>query len=298
MYKKKSFFVTFEGIEGSGKSYQSSKLHKKLIKMKLPTIFTREPGGTRGAEEIRKVILEDYFHSNVKATLNVLEASRNSSVKRFIYAASSSTYGDHPDLPKIEDKIGKPLSPYAITKYVNEIYAENFSKIYNMELIGLRYFNVFGKNQSPNGAYAAVIPKFIIRLINHQPPIINGDGSFSRDFTYIDNVVQANLLAIEADSKKIFDKNKDSSHEIFNIAFGENITLNELVVILKNNLANIDRSILEIESIYGPEKEGDIPHSLASIDKARNLLGYNPKFSLEKGLKIACRWYYNNYFSN
>ena len=235
---------------------------------------------------------------NVLGFVNILFAAKEAKIKRFIYAASSSTYGDHPDLPKVEDKIGNPLSPYAITKYTNELYAENFSKIYDMELIGLRYFNVFGKNQSPNGAYAAVIPKFIIRLINHESPTINGDGSFSRDFTYIDNVVQANLLAIEVDSKKIFNRDKYLSHEIFNIAFGESTTLNELVIMLKNNLANFDENILKIKSIYGPEKKGDVPHSLASIDKAKNILGYNPKFSVKEGLGIACKWYYDNYNNN
>lgn len=232
---------------------------------------------------------------NVLGFVNILFAAKEAKIKRFIYAASSSTYGDHPDLPKVEDKIGNPLSPYAITKYTNELYAENFSKIYNMELIGLRYFNVFGKNQSPNGAYAAVIPKFIIRLINHQSPIINGDGSFSRDFTYIDNVIQANLLALELGAEKIFNNSKKSLHQIFNVAFGESTNLNELVIVLKNNLSKFDKHILDIEPMYAPAKEGDVPHSLASIEKAKRILGYQPKFSLEKGLKVACEWYYNHY---
>ena len=169
---------------------------------------------------------------NISGFLNMLVASKESPVRRFIYAASSSTYGDHPDLPKIENKIGNPLSPYAITKYTNELYAENFSKIYNMELIGLRYFNVFGENQSPDGPYAAVIPKFVIQLMGHESPIINGDGFFSRDFTYIENVVEANLLAMNKNSKKIFKNGK--SHEVFNVALGKSTNLNELFNILSH----------------------------------------------------------------
>ena len=224
---------------------------------------------------------------NVSGFLNMLIASRDSGVKRFIYAASSSTYGDSESLPKVEDKIGKPLSPYAITKYVNELYADVFSKTYGLETIGLRYFNVFGRKQDPNGAYAAVIPKFVSQFMAGESPIINGDGEFSRDFTYIDNVIQANLLSITT-------KNKEAINTVYNVAFGERNTLKDLVELLKKSLTEFDPKIKDIQVIYGPNRVGDIPHSLASVDKAKNLLAYNPQFSLEKGLKEAVNWYWNN----
>jgi len=224
---------------------------------------------------------------NVSGFLNMLIASRDSGVKRFIYAASSSTYGDSESLPKVEDKIGKPLSPYAITKYVNELYADVFSKTYGLETIGLRYFNVFGRKQDPNGAYAAVIPKFVSQFMAGESPVINGDGEFSRDFTYIDNVIQANLLSITT-------KNKEAINTVYNVAFGERNTLKDLVELLKKSLTEFDSKIKDIQVIYGPNRVGDIPHSLASIDKAKNLLAYNPQFSLEKGLKEAVNWYWNN----
>ena len=224
---------------------------------------------------------------NVSGFLNMLTASRDSGVKRFIYAASSSTYGDSEALPKVEDKIGKPLSPYAITKYVNELYADVFSKTYDLETIGLRYFNVFGRKQDPNGAYAAVIPKFVSQFMAGESPVINGNGEFSRDFTYIDNVIQANLLAITTN-------NKEAINTVYNVAFGERNTLKDLVELLKKQLTEFDSKIKDIQVIYGPNRVGDIPHSLASIDKAKNLLAYNPQFSLEKGLKEAVSWYWNN----
>ena len=217
----------------------------------------------------------------------MLIASRDSGVQRFIYAASSSTYGDSESLPKVEDKIGKPLSPYAITKYVNELYADVFSKTYGLETIGLRYFNVFGRKQDPNGAYAAVIPKFVSQFMAGESPVINGDGEFSRDFTYIDNVIQANLLAITT-------KNKEAINTVYNVAFGERNTLKDLVEILKENLIKLDSKIKDIQVIHGPNRIGDIPHSLASIDKAKRLLEYKPQFSLQKGLKEAVNWYWNN----
>ena len=217
----------------------------------------------------------------------MLTASRDSGVKRFIYAASSSTYGDSEVLPKVEDKIGKPLSPYAITKYVNELYADVFSKTYGLETIGLRYFNVFGRKQDPNGAYAAVIPKFVSQFMAGESPVINGNGEFSRDFTYIDNVIQANLLSITT-------KNKKAINTVYNVAFGERNTLKDLVELLKKHLTEFDPKIMDIQVIYGPNRAGDIPHTLASIDKAKNLLAYNPQFSLEKGLKEAVSWYWNN----
>ena len=224
---------------------------------------------------------------NVSGFLNMLTASRDSGVKRFIYAASSSTYGDSEALPKVEDKIGKPLSPYAITKYVNELYADVFSKTYGLETIGLRYFNVFGRKQDPNGAYAAVIPKFVSQFMAGESPVINGNGEFSRDFTYIDNVIQANLLSITT-------KNKKAINTVYNVAFGERNTLKDLVELLKKQLTEFDSKIKDIQVIYGPNRVGDIPHSLASVDKAKNLLAYNPQFSLEKGLKEAVNWYWNN----
>ena len=224
---------------------------------------------------------------NVSGFLNMLTASRDSGVKRFIYAASSSTYGDSEVLPKVEDKIGKPLSPYAITKYVNELYADVFSKTYGLETIGLRYFNVFGRKQDPNGAYAAVIPKFVSQFMAGESPVINGNGEFSRDFTYIDNVIQANLLSMITD-------NKEAINTVYNVAFGERNTLKDLVELLKKQLTEFDSKIKDIQVIYGPNRVGDIPHSLASIDKAKNLLAYNPQFSLEKGLKEAVSWYWNN----
>ena len=224
---------------------------------------------------------------NVSGFLNMLTASRDSGVKRFIYAASSSTYGDSEALPKVEDKIGKPLSPYAITKYVNELYADVFSKTYGLETIGLRYFNVFGRKQDPNGAYAAVIPKFVSQFMTGESPVINGNGEFSRDFTYIDNVIQANLLSITT-------KNKKAINTVYNVAFGERNTLKDLVELLKKQLTEFDPKIKDIQVIYGPNRVGDIPHSLASVDKAKNLLAYNPQFSLEKGLKEAVNWYWNN----
>ena len=224
---------------------------------------------------------------NINGFLNMLVAARDEGVKRFIYAASSSTYGDSTKLPKVEDEIGKPLSPYAITKYVNELYAEIFAKTYKIETIGLRYFNVFGRRQDPNGAYAAVIPKFVMQLINHESPIINGDGTYSRDFTYIDNVVQMNILAMRSE-------NQDAINKVYNVAFGERTTLNELVDSLKKHLSKYDAEILEVNIDYGPTRPGDVPHSLASINRATSLLGYDPEYDIDQGLENAIAWYYKN----
>lgn len=222
---------------------------------------------------------------NVSGFLNMLTAARNANVKRFIYAASSSTYGDSERLPKIEEHIGKPLSPYAVTKYVNELYADVFSKTYGIETIGLRYFNVFGRNQDPNGAYAAVIPKFVAQLLAHQSPVINGDGNYSRDFTYIDNVIQMNELAMVT-------TDKEAVNTVYNTAFGERTTLNELVSALKEFLSVYDPEIAAVPVVHGQNRVGDIPHSLASVDKAKRLLGYDPKFSMREGLKEAVKWYW------
>jgi UDP-N-acetylglucosamine 4-epimerase len=224
---------------------------------------------------------------NVSGFLNMLSAAKEANVKRFIYAASSSTYGDSESLPKVEDVIGKPLSPYAITKYVNELYADIFSKTYGIETIGLRYFNVFGRKQDPNGAYAAVIPKFVMQFMKHESPVINGDGNFSRDFTYIDNVIQMNELAMTTN-------NPEAVNTVFNTAFGDRTTLNDLIKNLQFELSQFDSKIAEVKIIYGPNRAGDIPHSLASIDKAKNKLGYNPQFSLQQGLKEAVKWYWEN----
>ena len=224
---------------------------------------------------------------NVSGFLNMLIASRDAKVKRFVYAASSSTYGDSQGLPKVEEVIGKPLSPYAITKYVNELYAEIFSKTYGLETVGLRYFNVFGRKQDPNGAYAAVIPKFVQQFMRYESPVINGDGLHSRDFTYIDNVIQMNELAMTT-------TNSEAINTVYNTAFGDRTTLTQLTHFLKEYLTTFDAKIADVEVLHGPNRAGDIPHSLASIEKAKRLLGYNPQFSIQEGLKEAVAWYYNN----
>lgn len=224
---------------------------------------------------------------NIGGFLNMLVAARDAGVKRFIFAASSSTYGDSKSLPKVEDVIGKPLSPYAITKYVDELYADVFARTYGTEYIGLRYFNVFGRRQDPHGAYAAVIPLFVKKFMNHEAPNINGDGEYSRDFTYIDNVIQMNMLAMTT-------TNPEAVNQIYNTAFGERTTLNQLVGYLREFLGAKDSDILNIEPTHGPNRAGDIPHSLASIDKAKNLMGYAPKYSMRDGLKEAVDWYWEN----
>jgi UDP-N-acetylglucosamine 4-epimerase len=224
---------------------------------------------------------------NIGGFVKMLFAAKESGVKRFIYAASSSTYGDHPDLPKVEDKIGSPLSPYAITKYVDELFAGNFSKTYGIDVIGLRYFNVFGRRQDPDGAYAAVIPKFVKMMMKHEVPLINGDGSVSRDFTYVDNVIQANHLASVVDKK-------EALNQVYNVAHGERTSLNQLFFLIRNLAAEFDKDVLTIEPVYGPAREGDIPHSLASIEKAKKLLYYSPAFNVEEGLKEAVKWYWKN----
>ena len=224
---------------------------------------------------------------NVSGFLNMLVAARDNGVKRFVFAASSSTYGDSESMPKVEDVIGKPLSPYAITKYVNELYADVFSKAYGLETIGLRYFNVFGRKQDPNGAYAAVIPKFVSQLMKGESPVINGDGNYSRDFTYIDNVIQANLLSLVTTNKK-------DINTIYNVAYGDRNTLNDLMGYLKEYLSEFDSKISNVDVIYGPDRIGDIPHSHASVDKAKENLKYNPQFTLQQGLKEVVKWYWEN----
>lgn len=262
---------------------------------------------------------------NNNGFLNMLIAARDQKVSRFVYAASSSTYGDSKKLPKIEEEIGRPLSPYAITKYVNELYADVFAKTYNMQCIGLRYFNVFGKRQTPDGAYAAVIPLWVRQMIQHESPKINGDGSYSRDFTYIDNVIQANEKAMltptaqiikrqneyyntDLDNHKYFNKgsrrlssdfdmstaksrNSTEIAEVFNVAYGGNTNLLELFEALKKELAKHDTKINDVYPVHGPVRPGDVPHSQASIVKAQMILGYKPEYSAEEGFREACEWY-------
>ena len=224
---------------------------------------------------------------NVGGFLNMLVAARDAGVKRLVYAASSSTYGDSKSLPKVEDVIGKPLSPYAITKYVNELYADVFKRTYDFDTIGLRYFNVFGRRQDPKGAYAAVIPKFVIQLMNHQSPTINGDGTYSRDFTYIDNVIQMNLLAITSE-------NPDAVNQVYNTAVGDRTTIKDMAELLKKYLSEYDPKIAEVEILHGPNRQGDVPHSLASIEKAQKNLGYQPTHKFAEGLKEAVDWYWEH----
>ena len=224
---------------------------------------------------------------NISGFLNVLLAARDAKVKRVVYAASSSTYGDSATLPKVEDIIGKPLSPYAVTKYVNELYAHVFRLNYALDCIGLRYFNVYGRRQDPNGAYAAVIPKFTALLMKHQSPVINGDGKNSRDFTYIDNVIQMNHLAA-------LTQNELAKGQVFNTAVGERADLNQMTQLLKKYLSEYDKKIAEVAIVHGQERLGDIPHSLASIEKAEKILNYKPSHNLENGLKEAVKWYWGN----
>ena len=241
--------------------------------------------------------------NNIDGFLNMLVAARDEGVKRFVYAASSSTYGDSKELPKVEHHIGRPLSPYAITKFVNELYANVFSSLYGLETIGLRYFNVFGRRQDPNGAYAAVIPLWVKALIHHESPFINGDGSYSRDFTYIDNVIQANELAATVSKEEIvkrstlYNMNLPANAPldlVFNVAYGGNTTLIDLYNCLRENLAKFDPAIAAIEPTFRANRAGDIPHSQASILKAQRVLGYQPKFDARAGFAAACEWYWNN----
>lgn len=241
--------------------------------------------------------------NNIDGFLNMLVAARDEGVKRFVYAASSSTYGDSKELPKIEHNIGRPLSPYAITKFVNELYANVFSSLYGIETIGLRYFNVFGRRQDPNGAYAAVIPLWVKALIHHESPFINGDGSYSRDFTYIDNVIQANELAATLPKETIVERSALYNMNlpanapldlVFNVAYGGNTTLIDLFECLRENLAKFDPEIAKVEPAFRANRPGDIPHSQASILKAQKVLGYQPKFDARSGFAEACEWYWNN----
>lgn len=275
---------------------------------RFPETFEMQVGDIRNLEDCKKAVqeIEYVFHEaalgsvprsikdpittnavNIGGFLNMLIASRDAGVRRFIFAASSSTYGDSTSLPKVEDVIGRPLSPYAITKFVDELYADVFARTYGTEYIGLRYFNVFGRRQDPHGAYAAVIPLFVKKFMNHEAPNINGDGEYSRDFTYIDNVIQMNMLAMTTD-------NPEAVNQIYNTAYGERTTLNLLIEYLQEFLGQKDPEILKIVPTHGPNRAGDIPHSLACIDKAKTLLGYAPQFSMREGLRHAVEWYWEN----
>jgi UDP-N-acetylglucosamine 4-epimerase len=225
--------------------------------------------------------------SNVTGSLNMLVAARDVGVKRFIYAASSSTYGDHPDLPKVEEKIGRPLSPYAVSKYVGEMYADVFARTYHMQTIGLRYFNVFGPRQDPQGAYAAVVPKWFDNLLRSEPCVINGDGETSRDFCYVDNVVQANLLAATVQEGQAID-------QVYNVAFGERTTLDALYTLIRDELVRARpelSDLADLEPVYGPFRPGDVRHSQADVGKAARLLGYAPTYSVEQGITRMARWF-------
>lgn len=224
---------------------------------------------------------------NVGGFVNMLTAAKDAGVKRFIYASSSSVYGDCSDSPKVENRTGTPLSPYALTKSINEQFAANFARIYGMECIGLRYFNVFGRRQDPDGAYAAVIPKFSAALLAHTAPVINGDGSYSRDFTYIDDVIQANMLALKTTSP-------ESLNTVYNVACGNETTLNELFEYLKTELSIYDPEIAGIEAVHGAVRAGDIPHSKADISRISAQLGYKPEFSVKTGLQKTAKWYFEN----
>ncbi len=229
--------------------------------------------------------------TNIVGFLNILNAAREAGVEKFVYAASSSTYGDHAALPKVEDRIGKPLSPYAVTKVVNEMYADVFAKTYGMTCIGLRYFNIFGKRQDPNGAYAAVIPKWVVDMMNGAPVFINGDGETSRDFCYIDNAVQANILAA-------FSPQAKESNEIYNIAYGQRITLNDLFESIKSTLEKNQYRLESFKPVYKDFRPGDVRHSLADISKAAKNIGYAPTHSVREGLEEAIAWYLWNAKNN
>ena len=273
-----------------------------------PERFKLQVGDIRNMEDCRKAVdgVEYVLHEaalgsvprsvkdpvttnavNIGGFLNMIVAARDAGVRRFVFAASSSTYGDSASLPKVEVVIGRPLSPYAITKYVDELYADVFARTYGFEYIGLRYFNVFGRRQDPHGAYAAVIPLFVKKFMAHESPTINGDGEYSRDFTYIDNVIQMNMLALETE-------NPEAVNQIYNTAYGERTTLNDLVGYLKEYLSAYDPEIAKVEAVHGPNRVGDIPHSLASVEKAKRLLGYEPRYSMREGLKEAVKWYWEN----
>lgn len=301
------YFVE-KGYQVKGLDNFATGHHSNLVELLNKDNFVFQEGDIRNLEDCKKAVdgcqyvlhqaalgsvprsIQDPITSNdvnVGGFLNMLVACKEAGVKKMVYAASSSTYGDSESLPKVEENIGKPLSPYAITKYVNELYADVFYKTYGLDTIGLRYFNVFGRKQDPNGAYAAVIPLFTKILMNKESPVINGDGSYSRDFTYIDNVIQANELAM-------LSTKTEAKNTVFNVAYGDRTTLVQLVQLLKESLSRFDPEILNIEPSFGPLRSGDVPHSLASIEKAQTILNYQPVFDIKDGLNEATLWYWNN----
>ena len=261
----------FEFIEGDIRSFDSCKLACKNI-----DIISHQAALGSVPRSINDPLTSNEV--NVTGTLNIFTAAKEAGIKRVVYAASSSTYGDHPGLPKMEDNIGNPLSPYAVTKYVNELYARVYANLYGLELIGLRYFNIFGPKQNPAGPYAAVIPLFVNAILNNEPPTINGNGEHSRDFTYVANAVKANDLAL-------FTQNAAAINQVYNIACGEQTSLSELFTELKG-IAGSD-----LAPVYGPERKGDVKHSLADITKAKTLLDYTPSTSIKQGLAITFEWY-------
>ena len=278
-----SFYNSFELIEGDIRNLEDCKKAVEGVQI----IFHE------AAMEVDSQSIDDALVTNevnVNGFLNILVAAKQAGVKRIVYAASSSTYGDNEDLPKVEEKIGKPLSPYAITKYVNELYADVFQRLYGLEFIGLRYFNVFGPKQNMNTKYAAVIPKFVSSLMAHEEPTIYGNGKNSRDFTFIENVVQANIIAALT-NKTI------AINQIYNVAYGEQTSLNELAILVRDQLALIDPMVAGIHFHYGKERNGDINHSVASITKAKHLLGYVPYFSLTEGLSETIKAFVEVYKS-
>ena len=244
-------------------------------------------GDIRDIDDCQKACRGVDYVLHQAAFLNMLVASKDANIKRFVYAASSSTYGDHPDLPKVEDKIGNPLSPYAVTKVVNELYANVFAKTYGFKTIGLRYFNIFGKRQNPNGAYAAVIPKWVSAILNKEDVYINGDGETSRDFCYIDNAVQMNILAATTD-------NNEAINQVYNVALNDRTNLNKLYEMIEERLIERTQKIEKKEPIYQDFRAGDVRHSQANIDKARTLLNYQPEHLISKGMDEAIDWYVNN----
>ena len=284
-------------------------------------------------ESVRRSIVDPMSSTdvNIGGFVKMLYAAREAGVKRFVYAAGSSAYGDHPVLPRVEHQLGNALSPYGITKYVDELFAKSFSEVYGIETIGLRYFNVFGQRQDPDGAYAAVVPLFVKQLIGHQSPVINGDGSYSRDFIYIEDVIQANQLALITPTEIIRERQskyferfshgqagvaslKDGGgavsapvvtgsqpaalSEVFNVAFGESTSLTRLAQLLKDKLARFDPDIAEVKLRYGPARADDVPHSLAGIEKGQTILGYQPQYPVKKGLEEACRWYWQHFIKS
>lgn len=273
----------FKFIEGDIRNYETCYSAMQLDGVTVNVVLQQAALGSvpRSIEDPMRT-----NETNISGFLNVLHAAKEAAVEKFVYAASSSTYGDSPLLPKVENKIGAPLSPYAVTKYVNELYADVYNRTFGRSSIGLRYFNVFGKRQNPSGAYAAVIPKWTAAIIQGQPVQINGDGETSRDFCYIDNVIQANILA--ATSAEV------TGHQVFNVSFGGRATLKELYESIRQSLSKLGVDVGRSELRYSEFRPGDVRHSRASIEKIKQVLGYNPSYDLQRGLAAAMPWYLEN----